>query len=165
MEPGGNLAETWRNPEKSKLKGGGVGSINHAKSYTPNPPLQLTFFRVPPGFRQVSARFPPGFRRIPPGSAGFLCLVPAGFRWVPPLRRVSRGSAGFQAFSGQFRRVLPGLRHEVPAPDPPFKLLLRLFRLCQVLARFLPGVCQGCGSQRSVFCKCPRIVQVSLWKK
>ena len=89
-EPGGtrrNPAETWRKPggtrrKKSKLKGGVVGSINHAKNYTPNPPpLQLTFF--PPG----SARFPPGFRRVPPGSARF--------------RRVPPGSA-------RFRRVLAG---------------------------------------------------------
>ena len=37
-EPGG----TWRKPggKKNKLKGGVVGSISHAKSYTPNhPPL------------------------------------------------------------------------------------------------------------------------------
>ena len=71
-EPGGirrNLAETRK---KSKLKGGVVGSITFGMVYTPNPPLQLTFF--PPG----SARFPPGFRRVPPGSAGFR-QVPPGF--------------------------------------------------------------------------------------
>ena len=127
------------------------------KVILPTPPSTYFF----PG----SARFPPGFRRIPPGSAGFLCRVPAGFRWVPPLRR---GFARFRWVPGFLRSVPPGFAGFAPRGScsrPPFKLLLRLFRLCQVLARFLPGVCQGCGSQRSVFCKCPRIVQVSLWKK
>ena len=54
-----------------------VGSINHAKNYTPNhPPLQLTFF--PPD----SARFPPGFRRVPPGSAGFRQVSPGFGRFL-----------------------------------------------------------------------------------
>ena len=65
-EPGGNLAEpggkkvSWR---------GGVGSINHAKNYTPNhPPFNLLFFH------QVSAKFPPGSARF--------CRVLVGSRRV-----------------------------------------------------------------------------------
>ena len=87
-EPSGtrrNPAETWRKPgrtrrKKSKLKGGVVGSINHAKNYTPNhPPFNLLFFRrIPPGFRQVSA----GFRQVPPGSAGFRQVSPGFGRFL-----------------------------------------------------------------------------------
>ena len=114
------------------------------------PPSTYFFSAFPPG----SA----GFRRVPPGSSAGFCRVPAGFRWVPPLRWVLRGSAGFQAFSGQFGRVLPGLRHKVPAPDSPFKLLLRL---CQVLARRLRRLRQS----KKHFLQFPHIAQVSLWKK
>ena len=91
-----------------------VGSINHAKSYTPNhPPLQLTFF--PPG----SARFPPGFRQ-----------VSAGFRRVPP------GSAGFRQVSPGFGRFPAGCRQP--------RASARLARSRQVCVKFLfPGFCQA----------------------
>ena len=97
------------------------------------PPLQLTFF--PAGFRQVSARFPPGsarFRRVPPGSAGFR-RVPLGsaappgaarFRWVP----------GFRQFSSTgLCRVLPGFRQQGSCSR---------FTL-QSIARIVQGSCQA----------------------
>ena len=125
-EPGGNLAETWRKPggtrrKKSKLKGGVVGSITFGMAYTPNPPLQLTFF--PPG----SARFPPGsarFRRVPPGSAGFRRVPPgfAGFRRVPLGSAAPLGSAMFRWVPG-FRQVSSASSavsaNKVLLPTPP----------------------------------------------
>ena len=99
------------------------------------PPFNLPFFcRVPPGFRQVSARFPPGsagFRRIP---AGFrrVPLGSAGFRRVPPLRRVPLGSAGFQV-RRQFTRFCRVSANKVPAPGSPL----------QFIAKIVPGSCQA----------------------
>ena len=92
------------------------------------PPFNLlSFRRVPPGFRQVSA----------------------GFRRVLPLRRVPLGSAGFQAFASS---VPPGSAgfcrvsaNKVPAPDSPFNLLLGL---CKVLARRLPRLRQSKSKKR-----------------
>ena len=108
--------------------------------YTPNhPPLQLTFW-FPPGFRRV----PPGsavFRRVPPGSAGFR-RVPLGsaappgaarFRWVPGFRQFS--STGLCRVSA----------NKVPAPDSSFNLLLGL---CKVLARRLPRLRQSKSKKR-----------------
>ena len=90
--------------------------------YTPTPPpLQLTFFSA--GFRQVSARFPPGFRRVPPGSAGFrrVVLGSAGFRQVPP-SRVAPGSVrpGFVALPPT--RFLLWTRLQFAFFLPPFRL-------------------------------------------
>ena len=112
-------------------------TLGVANSYTPNhPPLQLTFFSA--GFRQVSARFPPGsarFRRVPPGSAGFRRFrrVPLGsaappgaarFRWVP----------GFRQFSSTgLCRVLPGFRQQGSCSR---------FTL-QSIARIVQGSCQA----------------------
>ena len=108
-------------------------------AYTPNPPLQLTFF--PPGFRQAgflcqvppgSRQVPPGFRRVPPGFAGFR-RVPLGsaapvgsamFRWVPGFRQVS--SAGLC-------RVLPFPPTRFPTPPS----------ILQFMARIVPGSCKA----------------------
>ena len=107
-------------------------------AYTPNPPFNLLFFRrVPPGFRQV----PPGsagFRRVPPGSAGFRRVSPgsAGFRWVPPLRWVLLSSTGFQAFA---RSVPPAC-----AGFCRFRQQGSCYRLpLQFIARIVPGSCQA----------------------
>ena len=108
-----NLAKTWRKPggtrrKKSKLKGGVVGSITFGMAYTPNhPPFNLLFFR----------RVPPGFRQVPPGSAGFR-RVPR----VPPLRWVPLGSARFRWVPG-FRQVSSaGLCRVLPFPPTRFLL-------------------------------------------
>ena len=101
--------------------------------YTPNPPPSTYFFSA--GFRQVSARF----RRVLPGSSARFRRVPLGsaatpgstrFRWVPGFRQVS---------CARFCRVSA---NKVPAPAPPFNLLLGLR---QVLAKRLPRL-RGSGS-------------------
>ena len=96
------------------------------------PPFNLLFFRrVPPGFRQV----PPGsagFRRVPPGFAGFR-RVPLGsaaplgsarFRWVPSFRHrsVPPACAGFCRFRQQ------GSCYRLPL---------------QFIAKIVPGSCQA----------------------
>ena len=129
-EPGGNLAETWW--KKSKLKGGGW-EYNFWHGLYSQPPPSTYFFSA--GFRQVSARF----RRVLPGSSARFRRVPLGsaatpgstrFRWVPGFRQVS---------CARFCRVSA---NKVPAPAPPFNLLLGLR---QVLAKRLPRL-RGSGS-------------------
>ena len=164
-EAGGNPPRTYQNPAKpggtrrnpadltatetrQNPAGNKVWTI--PKVILPTTPLQLTFF--PPG----SARFPPGSAgflfRVPPGSSARFRRVPLGlgsgappgsatFRWVPGFRKVSSVVPSFSGF-------------------PPTRLLLptRPAIYCQDCARFLkflPGVCQGCGNQRSVFWQLP----------
>ena len=110
-------------------------------AYTPNPPLQLTFF--PPGFRQV----PPGsagFRQVPPGSAGFRRVSPgsAGFRWVPPLRWVLLCSAGFQAFARSVPPACAGFCR-FRQQGSCYRLPLQFIGLYQVLARRLSRLQQS----------------------
>ena len=171
-----NLAEArgWRKPARNLPKPGEAGR-NPAEPggtrrnlaepggtpvYTPNhPPLQLTFFppgfrQVPPGsagfFRQVSARFrrvPPGsagFRRVPPGSAGFRRVPPgfAGFRRVPLGSAAPLGSARFRWVPG-FRQVSSaGLCRVLPFPPTRF-LLPTPPSILQFIARIVPGSCQA----------------------
>ena len=122
------------------------------KVILPKPPPSTYFFYA--GFRQVSARFPPGsarFRQVPPGSAGFRRVPPgsAGFRRVSPgsagFRRVPLGSAA-PLGSARFRWV-PGFRQVSSAglcrvlPFPPTRFLLPT--PLQFIARIVPGSCQA----------------------
>ena len=112
--------------------------------YSQPPPFNLLFFRrVPPGFRQV----PPGsagFRRVPPGSAGFRRVPPgfAGFRRVPLGSAAPLGSAMFCWVPG-FRQVSSaGLCRVLPFPPTRF-LLPTPPSILQFIARIVPGSCQA----------------------
>ena len=81
---------------------------------TPNhPPFNLLFFRrVPPGFRQVSARF----RQVPLGSAGFRPASPgfgrfrAGFRQPRASARLARSRQVCIKLQVLFPKFLPSPR-------------------------------------------------------
>ena len=159
-----NLAEArgWRNPARNLPKPGEAGRNpaepggtwrNLAETWWNQPPPPSTNFfsaRFPPGFRRV----PPGsaeFRRVPPGSTRFRRVPPgsAGFRRVPPgfagFRRVPRGSAA-PLGSARFRWV-PGFRQVSSAglcrvlPFPPTRFLLPT--PLQFIARIVQGSCQA----------------------
>ena len=131
------------------------------------PPFNLlSFRRVPPGFRQVSA----GFRRVPPGSAEFRRVLP-GSRLSPA------GSARFGQVSAGCCRVSA---NKVPTPFNCFfcaallsaRLVLRNFTSSFLLyaamfqaRKFLPDLCHfpakclrcvwQSGNQRSAFHNLP----------
>ena len=166
-----NLAEArgWRNPARNLPKPGEAGRNPAEPGGTrrnlaepggnlaePTTPPSTNFFsaRFPPGFRRVPPgsagfrRVPPGsagFRRVPPGSAGFRRVPPgfAGFRGVQPLRWVLLDSAGFQAFARSVPPACAGFcrfRQQGSCYRLPFNSLLGL---CQVLARRLSRLQQS----------------------
>jgi len=89
------------------------------------PPFNLLFFRV-------SARF----RRIPPGSAGFLCRVLPGSCRVPLGSAAPLGSARFRWVPGFLRSVRPGFAGFAPQGSCS-RLPL------QIIAKIVPGSCQA----------------------
>ena len=119
------------------------------------PPFNLLFFRrIPPGFRQVSARFPPGsagFRRVPPRCAGFRRVPPgsavsccawfrqAGFCRVAANKVSALDSPSICVFSAAFPLVRLPLLLYAATFQPGF---------CHDCAKFLASVGQACGNQR-----------------
>ena len=123
------------------------------------------------GFRQVSARVPPGsaagFRRVPP------CC--AGFRRVPPGSAVSccawfRQAGSCRVAANKVSALDSPSICVVSAAFPLVRLPLLLYAatfqpgFCHDCAKFLASVGQACGNQRRAVYKCPDIAQVSLWK-